>query len=531
MKRKLFIFFSSALLLYQSSALPIFATSVAPIPTGKWYSPSLGQFREKVFTSPDQEIFGERYTYAQVNWIINSISLIFQFDITSPQARQAIQDLFNSYKTGDSPTLANFSALGPSGLTLGLISEIYQHPPASGIQYLAKGFEKFNIATPVYAQGYGYNNNSIVLPLWTASRNLCYFLMVVLLIAAGFMIMFRIKVNAQTAVSIQVMIPKIIITLILITFSYAIAGLVVDLIYLVLTLILSALSLTGSPPIITNLSQTVSFFTGSYGAIVLHYMIGMAILLIVGVLAALLSPIGGAGVLIALIVSIVILWLLLRVWWMLLTTYISILIGFITAPWYIILGLIPGNKTGFGTWLRSMVANASVFVVVPLMFLLSIYIGGNFLSGPNAPQWLADAINSLSATGIGSPPLPIGSNAQAISLPLFGTGTALSFTLGFFASLAILALIPKTAKMIRDALKVSDFKYGTAFGEALTDPYKRYGQAKTQIQDPASAYNQGLSTLSTANDYTRQVRTSLTPTLPRSSAGGPSGGSSPGSPT
>ena len=55
--------------------------------------------------------------------------------------------------------------------------------------------------------------------------------MVIILIAAGFMIMFRVKINPQTVVSLQTMIPKLVITLLLVTFSYAIAGLVIDMIY------------------------------------------------------------------------------------------------------------------------------------------------------------------------------------------------------------------------------------------------------------------------------------------------------------
>ncbi|MEK7163690.1 MAG: hypothetical protein AAB768_00935, partial [Patescibacteria group bacterium] len=32
----------------------------------EWWNPTLGTFSKKVFDSPKEEIFGERYTYAQV---------------------------------------------------------------------------------------------------------------------------------------------------------------------------------------------------------------------------------------------------------------------------------------------------------------------------------------------------------------------------------------------------------------------------------------------------------------------------------
>ena len=49
--------------------------------------------------------------------------------------------------------------------------------------------------------------------------------------------MFRAKINPQTVVTIQSAIPKAVVALILVTFSYAIAGLMIDLMYLLIGLI------------------------------------------------------------------------------------------------------------------------------------------------------------------------------------------------------------------------------------------------------------------------------------------------------
>ncbi len=57
-----------------------------------------------------------------------------------------------------------------------------------------------------------------------------------------------------------------------------------------------------------------------------------------------------------------------------------------------------------------------------------------------------------------------GVGAQMPNLPFTGSG-GLLFQLGL--GYAILTIIPKTAEMIRDALKIPAFKYGSAFGEAL----------------------------------------------------------------
>jgi len=463
MKRK-FIAIFFTLIFFTSSALRVLASPPPQVVLGgKWYSPSLGEFYTKVFTSPDQEIFGERYTFAQVVWIINSISLLFNIDLTSKENVDKIQQFFAYFKEGNMPPLAEYQHLGISGFVVGLMSEIYTHPAGSGIQYLANGLQKFSVVSPAYAQGYGYSNNTIVLPLWTASRNICYFLMVILLIAAGFMIMFRIKVNAQTAVSIQIMIPKIIVTLVLITFSYAIAGLVIDLVYLLLTLTLSALFSTG---VIIDLGQAVKFFTGTYWNIVGYYLLGLLVQITGATILATFLTVPGIGVIIGLILSIAILWLLLKIWWMLMKTYLSIMISFVLAPWQILLGLVPGSKGGFGPWLRNLIANASVFVITPLMFLLSVYLFNPLtwaVSEMFGITWLADLVQGR-LTGVHT----VDTTGKAVVLPLFGSGGGLSGTFAFFASLAILALIPKTAQMIKDSLKVGGFKYGSAFGEALS---------------------------------------------------------------
>src|SRR5258706_14350716 len=50
---------------------------------GPWYNQNFGQWSTKVFGGDQNEIFGERYTYAQVSWILNSfIAIVVGTDIT-----------------------------------------------------------------------------------------------------------------------------------------------------------------------------------------------------------------------------------------------------------------------------------------------------------------------------------------------------------------------------------------------------------------------------------------------------------------
>ncbi len=82
-----------------------------------------------------------------------------------------------------------------------------------------------------FGQGVGYCQLYPLLQIWSVMRNLAYLGFVFVFILIGFAIMLRLKLNPNTVVSIQNTIPKIIIALVLITFSYAIAGFLVDMMY------------------------------------------------------------------------------------------------------------------------------------------------------------------------------------------------------------------------------------------------------------------------------------------------------------
>lgn len=64
----------------------------------------------------------------------------------------------------------------------------------------------------------------IVMGVWKLSRNIAYGVMSLVMLATGFMIITRKKIGAQAAVTVQMALPRIIIALILITFSYPIGA-------------------------------------------------------------------------------------------------------------------------------------------------------------------------------------------------------------------------------------------------------------------------------------------------------------------
>lgn len=129
------------------------------------------------------------------------------------------------------------------GFVSKLIVLPYTNPPASGAYWAYNGLQSAGFIDKSYAaEGIGFSAIKPFSNLWKIFRDVAYMLLVIVLIAIGFMIMFRAKLNPQTVITVENSLPKIVIALILITFSFAIAGFMIDLMYIVIALIISIIS-------------------------------------------------------------------------------------------------------------------------------------------------------------------------------------------------------------------------------------------------------------------------------------------------
>lgn len=129
------------------------------------------------------------------------------------------------------------------GFITKLIVLPYANPPASGVYWAYSGLQSAGFIPKTHAaEGIGFAAIKPFSTLWKIFRDLSYMFLVLVLIAIGFMVMFRMKMNPQTVISVENALPKIIVSLILITFSFAIAGFLIDLMYLSIALIVSILS-------------------------------------------------------------------------------------------------------------------------------------------------------------------------------------------------------------------------------------------------------------------------------------------------
>ena len=119
---------------------------------------------------------------------------------------------------------------GALGATTSLIGMLYMNPPVRTADYLASVGEGMGIVKTANAQvvGSGAAVLNPILKLWQVSRNISYVIMIIIFVIIGLMIMFRNKINPQTVITAQTALPGLVIGLILITFSYFLAGLISD---------------------------------------------------------------------------------------------------------------------------------------------------------------------------------------------------------------------------------------------------------------------------------------------------------------
>ncbi len=133
------------------------------------------------------------------------------------------------------------------GYMSNLITVPFSHPPASITYWAYDTLQNAGFIPQTYAaEGIGFASIKPFMNLWKIFRDIAYLLLVVFLIAIGFMIMFRMKISQQTVISVENALPRIVIALILITFSFPIAGLMIDIMYAAILLIIAILGNKGN---------------------------------------------------------------------------------------------------------------------------------------------------------------------------------------------------------------------------------------------------------------------------------------------
>lgn len=483
--------------------LPIKAEAQSHLDTNTWYNQDYFDWFDKTYDpSNEDEIFGERYTAAQVQWVIYSIFTFLWSNIGNGDLNwciinslnaanndngvfDSIQDYWDAAQACQVVAESVFetmkNALGlslviPDASDFGALSssqneswtKVFTDRPLSTYGYIKGVLSKLSPASEVNAQGFGYAALGTGLQtVWRLSRNTTYFLLILAIVVMAFMIMFRTKISPQTVITVQSALPKIVITLVLITFSYAIGGFLIDIMYVVLG-ILSAILTSGN--ILSGFTWNDMFqaFTQKSSVLLLFYYwleFGIA-----SIAAAFTFTGYGIGNIISLIIFVII-WIVLiivlliasfKIWWLLVKTFMSIILKICFSPFFLI-GESFGLGGGFKGWAISLLSDLAVYPIMAVMFFIAVL----FLT-PALPNWFLDGWQIFD--------IPSDAIGNTVWDPPFTLGTGAVEIMFLFASLAVIMLIPKIADIIKSLMQGRPFGYGSAIGEAVAIPMN-WGQS------------------------------------------------------
>jgi len=367
-----------------------------------------------------------------------------------------------------------------------LTAAVYTSPPASGVKYFADIGSQLGVVSPAFAQerGVGFEIMAPLLPVWKAFRNLSYLFFVLIFVGLGFAIMFRVKISPQAVITIQSALPRIVLALILITFSYAIVGFLFDLLAVLFFLIVNTFrellidGIAGFVPgggafraalealvglIIPKVPGTVGMAMQTLGTII-FFNFGTQIATFF-----IMMSLGPIGLLLGIIIAILAVIIALRILWAVLKAYAMIVVNLIFAPFVILVGTLPGGGA-IGAWFRSLVANIAVFPTILIMLLLSQYllIMGVAMYLAKVVEEGLPLIEKFINAIIGN--ITVWAFIQALLLKLISPiniGQTLSIMLLPIIGFVILLLAPNAANMIQSFIRGRPFEYGAAIGAPI----------------------------------------------------------------
>ena len=322
-------------------------------------------------------------------------------------------------------------------------------PPASARTYVADVMRSAKIIPEAQAQGLGFSALDPILATWKAFRNLAYLFFVVIFLIIGFMIMFRTKVG-QAAITAQQAIPNVIVAMLAVTFSYAIAGFMIDLMYVVMYMLAGFFS-EGTDVVNRNIFGLVGLMfkgtstTDATQNAIEQFMEDALQIGLVGEAVAWLSSLLGT-----VIIGIAILFASFKVFFELVKTYVAVIVQIVFSPILLMMGAFPG-KNVFGKWIKDLAGNLILWPVVLLCVLVQ--------------RMLTSPIRSLQGTLL---------NDQAVDdafgggfMPPFLVGQGQASIIPVILGIGVLLVIPEIMQQVKKAMGVDEGIVGQLAGSAL----------------------------------------------------------------
>ncbi len=227
----------------------------------------------------------------------------------------------------------------------------------------------------VYASGYDDISNTGISEIWSFTRNIAYLGFVIIMIVVGFMIMFRNKLGGQTLVTLGNTLPRIVVSLVLVTFSFAIAGIIIDIAGVMMSVIKSLLG-SGIPV------HDIGALTWEGGAKIGSVFGGVAgaaglASIVIPITAPILGTVGIISLIGGIIISGAAFMGAIKLWLALVKSYLALLLNVIVAPFSIMFGSMPGNDASTINLFKSILRNALVFPIAFAIVNLPFFLDNN----------------------------------------------------------------------------------------------------------------------------------------------------------
>lgn len=298
-----------------------------------------------------------------------------------------------------------------------------------------------NPLTPrsAHAQAAQELETSGLVKLWTNIRNAAFAFSAVVLVVIGFMIMFRQRLDPRTTITAMNSLPKVIFAMVMIYFSFALSGFMLDIGRLALQVVYRTIPFSGGALASGLLQVLLLILLGFVGV----FLLGSTVAGPVGAVVAV------GLIILVLIIAISVLIIILNLIFQMIKRYAQFIVYTIFAPFFFLWGALPGQSS-FG-WFKSQLANV---IAIPAMFLvirLAAYIG----------------INSFSRLG----------NSSGINLPSPFSGGGISSTgaaadvfwliLSPLIALGMLYYATKMPAIVDGVLGIKDYGGRAGFGAGV----------------------------------------------------------------
>lgn len=262
----------------------------------------------------------------------------------------------------------NPSNTGALGTTALLIDGVLQNQP--NLQTAA--FFRNTLANNILSQTASAQTDEMgtvffepVRHVWLLTRNLAYIFFAAILILMGLMVMLRYRIDPRTTMTVTAALPRIAASLVLIAFSYPLAGIIFDAARLLKYMI-------------DALFKPIFALVGQDLVPIQPFLVTGRLIQQINIKTVYLGGSGLFSAFVILIVWLIVLFVAFSLFFILVIRFANLFVQLITAPLAFLWGALPGQEDTTTRWFKSFLVNTLTFPIIYFLInfaLLITYIG------------------------------------------------------------------------------------------------------------------------------------------------------------